>query len=333
MVLSKFNPKKNSDLKKRVGTIGTTVANMNRQTILMIFLLQDCSEEVFNTRKAKIQCFKHAELESSKSLRHKLEQPNVLTVNVFSLGREGFDFKDVKDVLRIIKKENHPVIDLLIVDAEKRTSESDQAIFGPTLGDQLGLLMTKHAGNPEQLYLAARKVLTDRMRAIAKCLEEFEAPSKGQDLETKEDSLTFASLKSKQDVNLLHLVGHQNPKLNLDIIFQKHVHEKGNVHENVISFGKRAQKYLPAILAAILKVELTGWAEKDGLIYSNPNNISMISFEAMRRIIAGAVLEFDSTPAEAVAKVKGDQMPDVQHAPIMNHEKQTDSAMAMAVTG
>jgi hypothetical protein len=332
MVLSKFNPKKNSDLKNRIGIIGTTAANMNRETILMIFLLQDCSEEVFNTRKVKIQCFKQKELESS-NFRHKTEKSDVLTVNVFSLDREGFDFKDIKDVLKIIQKESHPVIDLLLVDAEKRTSESDQAIFGQTLGDQLGLLQIKHAGNPEQLYLAARKVLTDRTRAIAKCLEEFAVPSKGQDLETKEDSLTFASLKSKQDVNLLHLVGHQNPKLNLDIIFQKHVHEKGNVHENVISFGKRAQKYLPAILAAILKVELTGWSEKDGLIYSNPNNISMISFEAMRRIIAEAVLEFDSTPVEAIAEVKGDKMPDVQHGPIMKHEIQTDSAMSMASVG
>jgi hypothetical protein len=322
MVLSKLKTKKNSDLKKKIGSIVTIGANIKLPTILKIFVLRDCSEKVFDTRKTKIHLLKQSEMDSS-SVRHKIERPDVLTADVLVQGRPGLDFNDMKNVLEITKNEKDPVIVLIFADAARLSSEEDQAILGPTLGDQIAFLESKHGDNPEQLLMATLKALTERKRAIAKCLEELEKSSE-RGIAAKEDALTFSSLKSKQDISLLHLVSHQNPDpaKRLDIIFQKHIHEQSQVHENVISAGERARKYLPAILEAVCRKEPTGWFQKNGLICSNPENISQISFGEMTGIIEKAVREFD--PQKTAASDFSRQEPQI------NHEMQSDTAMAMA---
>lgn len=299
MVLSKLNPKKNSDLKKKIGTIGTISANMNRETILMIFLLQDCSEEVFDTRKVKILCFRSKDMDSS-SFKHKIEQPNVLTANVLALGRPGLDFKDIRDVVEIIKKENDPIIALLRKDAEKRTTDADQAIYGPTLGDLLGFLEGKHQDNPEQLYLAARKVLIERKRVIIECLKEFE-DVKLKGISSGDMFLKSKTLKSKHDGNLIQLIAQAN---GLDFIRQR------NQNEVVIFSSVKAQKYMPGLLKKHLGHEPTGWtlAKENIIINPGKTHLTMISEGAFDIMLSETVREFDLV-ATGKTERKGNEMP------------------------
>jgi hypothetical protein len=318
-MIKKFfqNTKKNSDSRKRIGMICTLSANMDRQHILMLFLLQDCSEEVFDTRKLKVKFLSGKDRDSS-SIKNKLERSDVFKLNIF-------DSKNVSDVLGIIKKESDKVVALILTDAEKRSSAEDQEIFGSTLGDQLGLHQIKYEGNSEQLYLAARKTLLERKHVIEKCLKEFKGHSSEKGIAAKEDALTFAGLKSRSDINLIHLIGHQ--ALNEDIVFQTHL------HENVITFGKRAKKYLPAILKKLLSVEPTTWLEKNGIIYSEPNRHTMISFDNMMKIIEKTVREFDPGRGETMPVTNGhlgNHMPESakHNGHTINHKIQTDTAMA-----
>ncbi|HEY4715128.1 MAG TPA: hypothetical protein VIH31_01325 [Candidatus Paceibacterota bacterium] len=300
------NPKKNSDLRKKIGTIGTKSANMTLDNILMIFLLQDCSEEVFDTRKTKIE-FWTEKTRTSSSFVHRVEKPDVLTVDVFSVIKEGHDFNSLKDALKITKKENHPIIALLLTDAKKLSaSKEDQQIFGKTLGDILREVMEKHGANSEQLYTAARAALVERKRAIAKCLTEFDGKhSSEKGIATKESALSFASLRSKSDINLIHLIGHK--ALDVDIIFQRHI------HENVITAGERTQKFIPAILKKLRSIEPTTWLEKDGTIYSEPTRHTLISYENMRNVIEKAIREFEPAKTETIQK-NGNGMPsDAMH--------------------
>ena len=294
MVHLKINPKKNSD-PKRIGIIGTLGAEMTLDTAIMIFLLQECSEKVFNARKSKVQFFKQEDLDSS-SFKHKIKKSDVLTVNVFTPDKTDKDFTGIKDVLKAIKKESNPIIAVLLADAKNQSaSEEVQNIFGKTLGDDLTALKEKHEKNPEQFYLSVRRALLERKLNIKKYFEEFDFRAQIKNIAVKEGVVIFASSKILQNTNLIRLIGHGARKA--DIIFQRHS------YENVISAGDKARKYMPAIIKKLNILEPATWLEKDGIIYSDRSSASNIPFGRMLNIIERAITEFNPVQTERMRMV------------------------------
>jgi len=269
-----------ADHKIKIRRIGTMAENTSHEDLFALFLLQDCSEEVLEAKKAKVIFWTKRDL-AAAGFRNKIKNSGFITVNVFSKS-------SLAEILKFLRKESDPVIKVLSFDLQNyNRSDSEEILFGRTIREEMTKLSKKYQ-NPVALYEAVRKALQERKKLIAELIKEFKENYSESGILAEKDALSFGSIKSEADNNLIRPIAHL--AFGIDILF----HRRDEKSSNFISAGERGKKYLPAIHQALLAEEYKQnpiasefWHFTDK-IYSDLGKISSIKFAGIKKIIEKA---------------------------------------------
>ena len=312
---------------RRIAIIGGGKTGL--ETAKIIFLLQHLTPTVCNGKKSKINLFLPKEIGTSDFLR-KLENTELLTVKIFHNKTER-NFNSITDALKVLAHENIGLAKILLTDMEHVNGpDSWVFLFGKTTGDVLSDTDKKWNKDIVDYQEEITDLLLPRLRTFIDRTEEFKKDAiKRNILDDKgkliSDAPIFITLKNEADNNIIRPIAHITEKV--DILLHRRDKEGGNY----ISAGEKGEKYMPAILEALRKKELSLnetssglWQKNFKVIHTGHGYKTLIKFEEIVKIILGVIKS-----SIIKATVKGNEMPanETKHNGSVPHN---DTAMAQA---